>query len=427
MTSPASVLILVENLLVPFDRRVWMEATTLRAAGYEVAVVCPTARGFTTEREIIDGIRVYRYPLAIEADTAAAAFVTEYSQALASGLRLCRKAYRERPFDVIHLCNPPDVLFLIALWFRIGYGVRVVFDQHDATPEMYLAKYDDRHGLFYRLVCLSERLTFATADTVIATSETSRGIAQSRGHKRPDDVFVVRSGPDLSHFTPVPANPALKNGVRYLVGYVGVMGAQEGVDHIIRAAKSIREGMGRHDVSFVLIGDGSAGESLRALARKLGTSAYVRFTGRIPDAEMIELLCSSDVCVSPDPKNSYNDACVMNKVLEYMSLARPIVQYDLVEGRRSAGEASLYARPGDQRDLARLIVELLDDEPRRLKMGAEGYRRMTEELEWRHQAPRLLHAYSHLLARPRPRGLPGTWASPTPAESVTVQSVWLCS
>ena len=421
MASPASVLILVENLPVPFDRRVWMEATTLHAAGYEVAVVCPTGRGFTAEREIIDGIRVYRYPLAVEADSAATAYLTEYSQALAASLRLCRKAYRERPFDVIHLCNPPDVLFLIALWFRIGYGVRVVFDQHDVTPEMYLAKYDDRRDLFYRLVCLSERLTFATADTVIATSETSREIAQSRGRKRPRDVFVVRSGPDLSRFAPVPANPALKNGSRYLVGYVGVMGAQEGVDHIIRAAKSIREEMGRDDVSFVLIGDGPAGESLRALARELGTSAYLRFTGRVPDAEMIELLCSSDVCVSPDPKNAYNDACVMNKVLEYMSLARPIVQYDLVEGRRSAGEASLYARPGDERDLARLIVELLDDEPRRLKMGAEGLRRMTEELEWRHQAPRLLHAYRHLLGKPRRRSLAGAWSPGAPCEPPGLQ------
>ena len=316
---------------------------------------------------------------------------------------------------MIHLCNPPDVLFLIALWFRIGYGVRVVFDQHDVTPEMYLAKYDDRRDLFYRLVCLSERLTFATADMVIATSETSREIAQSRGRKRPGDVFVVRSGPDLSRFVPVPGDPALKNGARYQVGYVGVMGAQEGVDHIIRAAKSIREEMGRDDVSFVLIGDGPAGESLRALARELGTSAYVRFTGRIPDTEMIQLLCSSDVCVSPDPKNSYNDACVMNKVLEYMSLARPIVQYDLVEGRRSAGAASLYARPGDERDLARLIVELLDDEPRRQKMGAEGLRRMTEELEWRHQTPRLLEAYRHLLAKQRRRGLTNGWSLTNPA------------
>ena len=400
MESPASVLIVVENLPVPFDRRVWMEASTLHANGYEVAVVCPTGKGYTSEFEILDGIRIYRYRLAVEGDSVVG-YVREYGQALWSSVRLAQRAYGHRPFEVIHLCNPPDFLFLAALRYKFGHGVRVVFDQHDVTPEMYLAKYDDRRDLFYRVVALSERLTFATADMVIATSETGREIAQRRGRKRPGDVFVVRSGPDMSRFTPVPANPALKNGSRYMVGYVGVMGAQEGVDHILRAAKSIREEMGRDDVSFVLIGDGPAGESLRALARELGTSAYVRFTGRIPDAEMIELLCSSDICVSPDPKNPYNDACVMNKILEYMSLARPIVQYDLVEGRRSAGEASLYARPGDERDLARLIVELLDDEPRRLQMGAEGYRRMIEELEWRHQAPRLLHAYGELLAKPR--------------------------
>ncbi|HEY5113478.1 MAG TPA: glycosyltransferase family 4 protein [Coriobacteriia bacterium] len=395
--SPVSVLILVENLPVPFDRRVWMEATTLRANGYEVAVVCPTGKGFTTRREILDGIRIYRYPLA-EADSVVGYF-GEYGRALSSSLHMCLKAYRERPFDVIHLCNPPDLLFLVALWFKFGRGVKVIFDHHDVTPEMYLAKYDDRRDLLYRAVVLSERLTFATADIVIATSETGREIAHRRGHKCPGDVFLVRSGPDMARFTPVPPDPALKNGSKHLIGYLGVMGEQEGVDHVIRAAKYIREELGRDDVSFALIGDGPASQDLRALADALGTSAYVRFTGRIPDAEMVELLCTCDVCVSPDPKNAYNDACVMNKVLEYMALKRPIVQYDLVEGRRSAGDASLYARPGDERHLAQLIVELIDDEARRKFMGDEGYRRMTEELEWRHQAPKLLEAYTAALRK----------------------------
>ena len=395
MPFPASVLILVENLPSPFDRRVWMEATTLRGAGYDVAIVCPTGRGYTAEFEIVEGIRIYRYPLAIEGDSVVG-YVREYGHALWSSVRLAQRAYKHRPFDVIHLCNPPDFLFLVALRYKFGHHVRVIFDQHDVTPEMYLAKYDGRRDLFYRAVALSERLTFATANLVIATCESGREIAERRGRKRPADVFVVRSGPDMERFRPVPANPALKNGSRFLVGYVGVMGPQEGIDHVIRCARFIREEMRRDDVSFVFIGDGPASNDLRALSRALGTTAYVHFTGRVPDAEMIELLCSSDVCVSPDPKNPYNDACVMNKVLEYMSLKRPIVQYDLVEGRRSAGDASLYARAGDERDFARLIVELLDDEPRRLRMGDEGYRRMTEELEWRHQAPRLLEAYSAL-------------------------------
>jgi glycosyltransferase involved in cell wall biosynthesis len=400
---PASVLIVVENLPSPFDRRVWMEATTLRGAGYDVAIVCPTGKGYLSEFEILEGIRVYRYPLAVEGDSVVGYF-REYGQALWSSVRLAQRAYEHRPFDAIHLCNPPDFLFLVALRYKFGHGVRVVYDQHDVTPEMYLAKYGGRRDLLYRAVAASERLTFAMADVVIATSETGREIAHARGHKRSGDVFVVRSGPDMERFRPVPANPALKNGGRFLVGYVGVMGPQEGIDHVIRCARLIHDEMGRDDVSFVLIGDGPAGADLRRLASELGTAAYVHFTGRIPDAEMIELLCSSDVCVSPDPKNAYNDACVMNKVLEYMSLKRPIVQYDLVEGQRSAGEASLYARPGDERDLARLIVELLDDEPRRRRMGEEGYRRMTEELEWRHQAPRLLEAYSALLPA-RGRGL----------------------
>jgi len=266
--SPVSVLILVENLPVPFDRRVWMEATTLRANGYEVAVVCPTGKGFTTRREILDGIRIYRYPLA-EADSVVGYF-GEYGRALSSSLHMCLKAYRERPFDVIHLCNPPDLLFLVALWFKFGRGVKVIFDHHDVTPEMYLAKYDDRRDLLYRAVVLSERLTFATADIVIATSETGREIAHRRGHKCPGDVFLVRSGPDMARFTPVPPDPALKNGSKHLIGYLGVMGEQEGVDHVIRAAKYIREELGRDDVSFALIGDGPASQDLRALADALG-------------------------------------------------------------------------------------------------------------------------------------------------------------
>lgn len=312
-----------------------------------------------------------------------------------------RRIYRERPFEVVHICNPPDLMFLIAAWYRLRHGVRVVFDHHDINPELYEAKYG-RRDAFYWLLRLAERGTFLTARVVITTGESYRAIALARGGKRPEDVFIVRSGPDLSKFRPVAPTAAYKRGRRHLVGYVGVMGPQEGIDYLLRAVAVIVEEFGRDDVSFMhvsfmLIGAGPSFADFRDLAHELGVDACVEFTGRVPDDELIARLCTCDVCVNPDPYNSFNDASVMNKILEYMALKRAVVQFDLTEGRRSAGSAAAYARRNDVHDLARTIVELLDDEPRRDHMAEEGYRRMQDELEWRHQVPALLHAYARVL------------------------------
>ncbi|MBM3859755.1 MAG: glycosyltransferase family 4 protein [Verrucomicrobia bacterium] len=391
----AKVLIIVENLPVPFDRRVWMEATTLRSAGCEVSVICPTGKGYEALREVIEGIHVYRHPLPPEVHSATGYF-REYLAALSWEWKLARRAWRERRFDVIHACNPPDLIFVVAAWFKFLHGVKFVFDHHDLCPELYESKYN-RRDLFYWALRLLERLTFGLADTVISTNESYRAVALRRGRKKPEHVHVVRSAPDLSKFNPTTPDPLFRRGRQYLVGYLGVMGPQDGLDHLLRAAHELVVNRGRKDIQFCLIGKGPMFEQLQQMARDLGVADCVEFTGRIPDAEMMARLARCDLCVNPDPLNPLNNVSTMNKIMEYMALGRPIVQYDLKEDRFSAGEASWYAEPNNVVDLAAKIEQLLADETERTKMGALGRKRMEDSLAWHHQAPRLLAAYQQTL------------------------------
>jgi glycosyltransferase involved in cell wall biosynthesis len=395
--APGKVLIIVENLPVPFDRRVWMEATTLRQAGYEVSVISPTDKGYEALHEIVDGIHIYRHRLPPELNSSIHYF-REYVHALWWEWKLSRRVRRERGFDVIHACNPPDLIFLVAAWFKLFYGTRFIFDHHDLNPELYESKFQ-RRGPLYRCLRLAERLTFAVADTVISTNEFYKEIATGRGKKHERDVFVVRSAPSLSAFHIVSPNPAYRRGRARLVGYLGVMGPQDGVDHLLRAAHELIVNRKRNDIQFCLIGTGPMFSRLQTLAQELGIAEHVEFTGRLPDPEAIERLCSCDVCVNPDPLNPLNDKSTMNKILEYMALARPIVQYELREGRISAGDASLYAEPNNPLDLASKIERLLADPEARARMGQLGRRRMEETLEWKYQAPKLLAAYRKTLGR----------------------------
>jgi glycosyltransferase involved in cell wall biosynthesis len=386
-----SVLIIVENLPVPFDRRVWMEATTLRKAGYTVSVISPTGKGFEKTYEEIEGIYVYRHPLPPERSSTSG-YLREYSAALRWEWRLARSAFEAHRFEVIHACNPPDLIFLVAAWFKLRYGVKFLFDHHDLSPELFESKFN-RRGFFHRLTLIAERATFAMADKVISTNDSYRDVAIKRGRKRLNDIHVVRSGPDLEKFQPVPAEIRHKKGRDYLVGYMGVMGEFDGVDHLVRAVEELVVRRKRTDIHFCLVGDGPCFADLQEMARQLGVSDFVDFTGRIPDDEMIERLSSCDICVDCDPLNPLNNKCTMNKILEYMALGRPIVQYDLLEGRRSAAGASLYAEPNDVFDLANKIEELLAQPKLQQRMGEVGRARMIEDLEWRHQAPKLLAAY----------------------------------
>jgi glycosyltransferase involved in cell wall biosynthesis len=390
------VLILVENLPSPFDRRVWQEATTLRDAGYTVSIICPTGKGYEKKCEVIDAIHIWRYDLPAEGE-GALGYAVEYAAALLKTFLLSWKVLFTRGFDVVHACNPPDLFFLIGGFYKL-FGKKFLFDHHDANPELYEAKFG-RRDFFYRMMLRLESWTFRTADVSLATNHSYRRIALERGGMAPERVFVVRSGPSLERLKVVAPVASLKKGKRYLVGYVGVMGRQEGIDYLLRAAAHIVHDLKRSDVHFGLVGGGTSLGEMRALAARLNLEDYVTFTGRVPDEQMLAMLNTADVCVNPDVANAMNDISTMNKVMEYMALGKPMVQFDLAEGRFSAQQASLYARRNDAFDLAIKITELLDDPARRAAMGAFGRRRIENELEWRYEAPKLLAAYDALWMR----------------------------
>lgn len=411
-TRGRRVLIIVENLPVPFDRRVWAEATSLVDAGYQVSVISPMMKGYTAPFEVIDGVHVYRHPLA-EAGSGAG-YVREYLGALAHQLRLAFKVRRERGFDVIHACNPPDLIFLVAAFFKLIDGVRFVFDHHDLCPELYEAKFGRRDPAYWALRG-AERLTFALADISIATNESYRDIAQGRGGMKPDRVFIVRSGPRLDRMTIAAPNESLKHGRRFLAGYVGVIGKQEGLDLLVGAVAYLVDHVGRTDVQFAIIGDGPELAAVKALAEAKGVSAYMDFYGRVDDASFLDVLNTADVCVNSDRACAMNDKSTMNKVLEYMALGKPIVQFEMTEGRRSAGAASLYARPDNVADFALKIDTLLNDPALRRDMGALGRERVQTQLSWSHSVPALLRAYAAAFEQRERAALPGRRAPAAPA------------
>lgn len=397
MASPGSILHLSQNLTLPFDRRVWMELNALKAAGYEVSAICPMGDGGTEAYEQIQGIHLYRYP----APPLASGFLSyawEFLYCWLHTAHLTLRVLARQGFDVIHSANPPDTFWAIALLFK-PFGKKFVFDHHDLCPELYLSRFGEQKSgsLPHRLLGWLERMQFATADMVISTNESYRQVALGRGGKAPDRVHVVRSGPSHQRFATVRApSLELKRGRPFLVAYLGVMAPQDGVDHLVHAAQVIVKQWRRADVAFTFIGAGDSFEDLKRLTHELDLDEVCQFTGRIPDADVERILATADVCVSPDPKNPLNDVSTMNKVLEYMACAKPVVCYDLREHRFSAGDGAVYARADDVEDLARSIVELLDDPARRATMGAYNRERFLSRMAWEHNAGELIRAYSQL-------------------------------
>lgn len=390
------VLIHVQNLPVPFDRRVWQEARALTAAGYEVHVICPRTNAYPRRREEIDGIRIYRYSPGPEADRART-YLVEYTIALVSQLRLALTIRMRRRIDVVHICNPPDLLFLVALPL-VALGARLLYDHHDAGPELLAAKgYPDGSRLV-KLMTWCERLTYRFCRVSIETNDSFRDIALSRGHMPAEDVFVVRSAPDAQRFAGARADDTWKRGQKHLVAYVGIMGAQDGLDHLIDAAELIIRQWRRDDIQFVLVGGGTELGRLQDRVIAAGIADKVLFTGIISDDEKLgSILATADVCVSPDAVNAMNNISTMNKVMEYMALGKSIVQFDLREGRVSAAEASLYAEPNDASSFAENIVRLVDDAELRDRMGEIGFARFNAKLSWEKQVPALLAAYERVL------------------------------
>ena len=394
IVSKPAVLILVENLPVPLDRRVWQEARALRDAGYPVIVICPRMRGCTQAEELLEGIQIYRHWISEEAG-GFIGFFREYSSALWGEWWLAWKAWRRHRFGVVHLCNPPDLLFLIALPFKLLFGTKVIYDVHDAWPEMFEAKFGGR-GIFYWMVRAFERLTYAVADVVLVTNRSVMQIAIDRGGKPAWEVFEVRTAPKLSTSDAEP-NPALRKGRKYLVGYVGVMGNADGVDYLVKAAAYIVQKLGRRDVQFLLMGTGPEHANLVAERDRLDLQEYVDLPGRVSNEFLFSALRTIDVGVACDPINTYNDHCTMNKTLEYMAFGKPQVMFGTREGRASAGDAAVYVDENSAQKLGESIARALDDESGRQRMGRIGEERIRTQLNWERSVEQLLAAYARVL------------------------------
>ncbi len=393
------VLIIVQNLPVPFDRRVWLECQALRDAGYDVHVVCPKAPGDATHA-VLDGVTLHKYRPA-RGGTGAISYAVEYGWSLLMTFLLTTRAFASGRFDVIQACNPPDIFWIVARVFAVSTKCRFVYDQHDLCPELLSSRFAQPRASFGKLLLWLERRTYRAADHVIATNKSYARVAKMRGARRDDDVTVVRTGPDPNKLRRVAPDERLRRGRRYLAAYIGVMGPQDGVDYVLRAADVIVHELGRTDVSFTLMGTGDCFDELLALRDELGLGDYVEFTGRVPDDVVRRVMSTADVGLSPDPKNPLNDVSTMNKTMEYMAFELPVVAFDLHETRVSAGPAAVYAQPNLVEDYARTIVDLLDDEARRREMGRLGRRRIERELAWEHQASIYVGVYDRLLGMPR--------------------------
>ena len=404
------VLIISENAPVPADRRVWNISRTLTAAGWQVVIACAQgADRDDTPYEVLEGIEIHRYPLRPAASTLG--YAREYGQALWRLRQLVRRLSRERRFDVVHACNPPDLLLLAARSLR-RQGTRFIFDHHDLVPELYRSRFGRGEDLGYRATLRAERVAYRMADVSLATNGSYARVAVERGGMDPEDVFVVRNGPDLTRFRPVPADPAWRRGRAHLISYLGIMGPQDGVDHALHALAALRRL--RDDWHAVFVGDGDALPAMRALADELALGDHVEFAGWRGDDDIRLILSSSDVCLAPDPPSPLNDVSTMIKIPEYMALGRAVASYALPESRVSAGDSALYAAPGDPDSLGRCVAELLDDPARRERMGAMARERIETELSWQHSEGALLAAYARVLSRPAP--------SPAPARALTART-----
>ena len=390
------VLIIVQNLPVPFDRRVWLECQALAAAGYRVAVVCPKGKG-DPSYQVVDAVQLYKYrPYAPGGSKFS--FIAEYLYSFLATAWLTLKARRAGRFAVIQACNPPDIFWPIALAFRAIEGTKFVFDHHDLCPELYESRFPSGPRLPYLGLRALERRTHRTADHVISTNDSYREIALKRSGKAAADVTVVRTGPDPERLQRGPADPAQRRGRRFLVAYIGVMGPQDGVDIVVRAADIIVRELGRDDIAFTLIGSGDCFDDLVALRNELGLAGTVEFTGRAPDELVARIMSTADIGLSPDPKNPLNDLSTMNKSMEYMAFELPVVAFDLRETRVSTGDAAVYVKPNDVREYAEAIVRLLDEDETRARLGKVGRARVEQELAWNYQERAYVGVYERLTA-----------------------------
>jgi glycosyltransferase involved in cell wall biosynthesis len=393
--QPRSCVIVVENLPVPFDRRVWQEAQALHRAGWTVSVICPTNADFPKPFEIIDGIAIYRHPLPPEG-RGAVAYFREYSTALFHEFRLLFRVQRERGFSIIQACNPPDLTFLAALPFKL-IGKRFIYDQHDVSPELFVVKFGNKR-LLYRALLFFERMSYLTADRVITANATFKDIAISRGGKSPSQVEVVYGVPDRMRIRRVEPEPGLHGGRKFILGYVGIINEQDGVDHLVRAVAHLVKVVGFCDFRAVVVGSGPALELARSVARSLEVEDFILFTGYLKGETLLAHLSAFDIGIIPDPLNEANDLMSMNKVFEYCALGIPTACYPLKETKRLLGEAGVYAPSPDPAGLAKACLSLMQDEALRLRSAAAAAKLSAETFVWENEARKYVATYERVLS-----------------------------
>ena len=389
-----SCLIIVENLAVPFDRRVWQEARALASAGWQVSVVCPKSALHPQAEEVIGGINIYRHPIPLEA-RGILGFFLEYASALYHEIRLTFRVYRRHGIDVIHACNPPDLIFLVALPYKL-FGAKFVFDQHDICPELYIAKFN-RRGVGHAITRICEWLSYRVADLVITANESFKKLCASRNGKNLKDVVAIHSYPDFAKFTAVAAQPKAQCDFKLMIGYVGIIGSQDGVDTLVRAIDVLRTERGTAGFRCRIVGDGPSCASVKALALQLSLEDCVEFTGFLGGQELLSNLSGFDIGVIPDPKDCYTDNITMNKAFEYMFLGKPVVGFRLCETMKIVGDCGLFAEEETPEALAKSIAKLLDDPQLRKELGEAGRKRAREEFSWAADAQKLVDAYAKLL------------------------------
>ncbi|NRN68667.1 Glycosyltransferase involved in cell wall biosynthesis [Kibdelosporangium sp. 4NS15] len=391
------VLIIVQNLPVPLDRRVWLECQALTAAGFTVSVICPKGPDDSAYQEL-SGVHIYKYIPPPQAK-GALGYLLEFVYCWLRTARLTLKVWRREPFHVIQACNPPDTYWALARLWR-GRGVKFVFDHHDLNPEVFRSRFGEPEGLAARVQLAGlywlERRTFHTADRVISTNQSYQRIAWDRGGVPPEHTAVVRSGPDTSVMRPGEPKPELRNGREHLVAWLGIMGPQDGVDGVLEIARKIVHEHGREDVQFALLGFGDCLEDLKKQCTELGLDDHVTFTGRVGPREIADYLSTASLGLSADPLSPLNDVSTMNKTMEYMAYALPVVAYRLTETVVSAGECAVYLEPGDTDGFAKAVIDLLDDPTRRKELGTAGRGRAQEVLDWRPQAEAYVGVYESL-------------------------------
>ena len=394
VVGAVEVLIIVENMPVPADRRVWQEATALRRAGYQVSVVCPKGKGYERAYEQIDGVNIYRHWLPTEGP-GTVSYLLEYTVALFWEFILSLKVAWRHGFDIIHACNPPDLIFLVAIFHKIFFGKTFLFDQHDVVPELYEVKFD-RKDFIHRLLVLFERWTFRWADGSLATNSRLKELAVARGRMPEDKVWVVRTLPDLERIRPVKPDPSVRRTFRYLVGYVGYIAEQDGVHLLIEGMAYIIKSLCRPDVGCLVIGDGPQLNRLKALVDERGITDNVEFAGYLSGDAVIAKLGACDIGVVPDPPNACNGMMSMIKVFEYMALGLPIVQFDLAQAKNDAGGAARTVADPTPQALGEAIVSLLEDGAARERMRAYGRERADRDFQWDTEKHSLLAAYATL-------------------------------